>query len=91
MLDWEGNIQQKKDCQQRILIDNIQDDSNMVTSLEITQLEQETIDAYLDDNDKHCKGTTTTNIAKVETHWDLYITHLWIMTKHTNLMIYIYR
>ena len=37
----------------------------MVTSLEITQLEQETIDAHLDDNDEHCEGTTMTSVPKV--------------------------
>ena len=62
MLDLEGNMQQKKDCQHRIIFDDIEDDTNMVTSLEITQLEQETIDAHLDDNNKHRKGTTKTSI-----------------------------
>ena len=36
----------------------------MVASLEITQLEQEAIDAPLDDNDEHCEATTMTSIPK---------------------------
>ena len=36
----------------------------MVTSLEITQLEQEVIDAHLDDNDEHCEGTTVMSVPK---------------------------
>ena len=62
MLDWEGNMQQKKDCQHQIVFDDIEDDTNMVASLEITQLEQETIDAHLDDNDEHHEGTTKTSV-----------------------------
>ena len=37
----------------------------MVASLEITQLEQEAIDAYFGDNDEHCEGATMTSIPKV--------------------------
>ena len=62
MLDWEGNMQQKKDCQHRIVFDDIEDDLNMVASLEITQLEQEAIDAHLVDNEEHLEGVTMTSI-----------------------------
>ena len=65
MLDWEGNMQQKKDCQHWIVFNDIEDDSNMVASLETTQLEQEAIDAHLDDNDEHCEGKTMTSVPKV--------------------------
>ena len=64
MLDWEGNMQQRKDCQHRIVFDNIEDDSNMVASLEIKQLEQEAIDAHLVENEDHCEGATMTTIPK---------------------------
>ena len=47
MLDWEGNMQQRKDCQHRIVFDDMEDDLNIVASLEITQLQQEAIDAHL--------------------------------------------
>ena len=36
----------------------------MVTSLEITQLEQEAIDAYFGDNNEHCEGATMMSIPK---------------------------
>ena len=51
MLDWEGNMQPKKDCQHRIVLDDVEDDVNMVASLSITPLEQETIDTCLVEND----------------------------------------
>ena len=38
-LDWEVNMQQKKDCQYWIILHNLEDDLNMVASLQITQLE----------------------------------------------------
>ena len=52
MLDWEGNMQPKKDCQHRIVLDNVEDDVNMVASLLITPLEQETIDIHLIEDDQ---------------------------------------
>ena len=65
MLDWEGNMQQRKDRQHRIVFDDIEDDSNMVASLEITQLEQEAIDTHLVNNEEHCEGATMMSIPKV--------------------------
>ena len=58
-------MQQKKDHQHQIIFDDIEDDTNMVASLEITQLEQETIDAHLDDNDEHREGKTKMIIPTV--------------------------
>ena len=52
MLDWEGNMQPKKDCQHWIVLDNVEDDVNMVTSLLITLLEQEAIDTHLVEDDE---------------------------------------
>ena len=63
MLDWEGNMQQRKDHQHQIVFDDIEDDSNMVASLEITQLEHNSIDAHLEDNE-HCEGVTMASIPK---------------------------
>ena len=52
MLDWEGNMQPKKDRQHRIVLDNVEDDINMVASLSITPLEQEAIDIHLIEDDE---------------------------------------
>ena len=53
MLDWEGNMQPKKDRQHRIVFDDVEDDVNMVASLSITPLEQEAIDTHLiEDNER---------------------------------------
>ena len=52
MLDWEGNMQPKKDCQHRIVLDDVEDDVNMVASLSITPLEQEAIDIHLIEDDE---------------------------------------
>ena len=52
MLDWEGNMQPKKDCQHRIVLDDVEDDANMVASLSITPLEQEAIDIHLIEDDE---------------------------------------
>ena len=38
MLDWEGNMQQKRDRQHLIILDDVEDDVNMVASLQITPL-----------------------------------------------------
>ena len=52
MLDWEGNMQSKKDRQHQIILDNVEDDINMVASLLISPLEQEPIDTHLVEDDK---------------------------------------
>ena len=52
MLDWEGNMQPKKDCQHQIVLDDVEDDVNMVASLLITPLEQEAIDTHLVEDDE---------------------------------------
>ena len=52
MLDWEGNMQPKKDRQHRSVPDDVEDDSNMVASLSITPLEQEAIDIHLIEDDE---------------------------------------
>ena len=52
MLDWEGNMQPKKDHQHRIVLDDVEDDVNMVASLSITPLEQEAIDTHLIEDDE---------------------------------------
>ena len=52
MLDWEGNMQPKKDRQHRIVLDDVEDNVTMVASLSITPLEQEAIDMHLIEDDK---------------------------------------
>ena len=52
MLDWEGNMQPKKDRQHRIVLDDVEDDVNMVASLSIALLEQEAIDIHLIEDDE---------------------------------------
>ena len=53
MLDWEGNMQPKRDHQHQIVLDDVEDDINMVASLLITPLEQEAIDVHLVEDDEH--------------------------------------
>ena len=64
MLDWEGNMQQERDHQHRIILDDVEDDVNMVASLQITQLEQKVIDAHLVDDDEHYEGMRMTTIPR---------------------------
>ena len=52
MLDWEGNMQPKKDHQHRIVLDDVEDNVTMVASLSITPLEQEAIDMHLIEDDE---------------------------------------
>ena len=52
MLDWEGNMQPKKDRQHQIVIDDVEDNVTMVASLSITPLEQEAIDTHLIEDDE---------------------------------------
>ena len=52
MLDWEGNMQPKKDRQHWIVLDDVEDDINMVASLSIAPLEQEAIDIHLIEDDE---------------------------------------
>ena len=47
----------------------------MVTSLEITQLEQEAIDAHLENKDEHCKGVTMMSIPKAADNISWYDLH----------------
>ena len=65
MLDWEGNMQQKRDRQHQIILDDVEDDLNMVASLQITQLEQEVIDTHLVEDEEHYKGMKMTIIPRV--------------------------
>ena len=64
MLDWEGNMQPKKDCQHWIVLDNVEDDVNMVASLLITLLEQETIDTHLVEDDEPYDGVRILTIPR---------------------------
>ena len=52
LLDWEGNMQPKNDCQHQIVLDNVEDDVNMVASLSITPLVQQAIDIHLIEDDE---------------------------------------
>ena len=65
MLDWEGNMQQKRDHQHQIILDDVEDDANMVASLQITQLEQEVIDAHLVEDDEHYDGMRMMTIQRL--------------------------
>ena len=64
MLDWEGNMQPKRDHQHWIILDDVEDDINMVASLQITQLEQEVIDTHLVEDDKHYNGMRMLTILR---------------------------
>ena len=64
MLDWEGNMQQKRNRQHWIISDDVEDDVNMVASLQITQLEQEVIDEHLVEDDEHYDGMRTMTIPR---------------------------
>ena len=64
MLDWEGNMQPKKDHQHQIVLDNVEDDVNMVASLLITPLEQETIDTHLVEDDEPYDGMRVLTIPR---------------------------
>ena len=80
MLDWEGNMQQKKDCQHRIVLDDVEDDLIVVASLQITQLEQEVIDAQLVEDEEHYEGMILMTILRVFlAQLDPYPTLLWTM------------
>ena len=65
MLDWEGNMQPKRDRQHQIVLDDVEDDVNMVASLQITQLEQEVIDTHLVEADEHYDGMRTMTIPRL--------------------------
>ena len=52
MLDWEGNMEPKRDRQHQMVLDNVEDDVNMVASLSSTPLEQEAIDIHLIEDDE---------------------------------------
>ena len=54
MLDWEGNMQPKKDRQHQIVLDDVEDNVTMVASLSITPLVQEAIDTHLIEDDERC-------------------------------------
>ena len=68
MLDWEGNMQPKRDHQHRIVLDDVEDDVNMVTSLSITPLEQEAIDIHLIEDDEQFDEIGTSFIPRPGDH-----------------------
>ena len=82
MLDWEGNIQPKKDRQHRIVLDNVEDDIGMVVSLHMTPLEQEPMmytwwrmmNIMMGREYWPSRGQPT----MFEVHLDPYLTLLWI-------------
>lgn len=45
MLDWEGNMTMKKDREARVVIDDLPDDEVMVSSMMVSRLENDAIDA----------------------------------------------
>ena len=75
------NMQPKKDCQIWIVLDDVEDDANMVTSLSITPFEQEAIDIHLIEYDEQLdeweyhlfQGLAITFRA----HLDPYLILLW--------------
>ena len=80
MLDWEGNMQLKKDHQHRIVLDNVDDNVTMVASLSITPLVQEAIDTDLIEDDERpitssgdCISSTLGSISN--TLVDLELSH----------------
>ena len=68
MLDWEGNMQPKKDRQHRIVLDDVEDDANMVASLSITPLEQEAVDIHLIEDDEHLDKMGISYIPRLGDH-----------------------
>ena len=64
MLDWEGNMQPKKNRQHQIVLDDVEDDINMVASLQITPLEEEVINTHLVADNKHDDGMRTLAIPR---------------------------
>ena len=81
MLDWEGNMQPKKDCQHWIVLDDVEDDVNMVASLSTTLWEQETIDIHLIEDDERFDkiGLSLFEglVITFQAHLDPYPTLLW--------------
>ena len=82
MLDWEGNMQPKRDCQHQIVLDDVEDDVNMVTSLSITPLEQEAINIHLIEDDKHFDEMGISYIPRPGDHVS---STLGSISKHTNV------
>ena len=68
MLDWEGNMQPKKDRQHWIVLDDVEDDTNMVASLSITPLEQEAIDIHLIEDDERLDEMGISFISRPGNH-----------------------
>jgi hypothetical protein len=54
MLDWEGNMTAKRDREARVVIEELPDDAAMISSMFVSKLEDETIDAnFTSDVDEH--------------------------------------
>ena len=58
-------MQPRRDHQHQIILDDVEDDVNMVASLQITQLEQEVIDAHLVEDDEHYDGMRMMTILRL--------------------------
>ena len=54
MIDWNGNIKEKRDHTQVVFVDDLPGDASMVSSLQVPDVEQRMIDRVFDDNDYYC-------------------------------------
>ena len=68
MLDWEGNMKEKKDWEQRVVLDDIEASVAMVSSMHLSEMEEATIDSVfnLPNDEQVCEETI------LETERNLY-------------------
>ena len=52
MLDWEGNMKQKKDHEKRVVLEDIPSDDTMISSLALCEKEQMAVSSYFVDQDE---------------------------------------
>ena len=50
MLDWEGNMKQKKDREAHVVLEEIPEDEAMVFSMSVGRVEDEVVDATFADD-----------------------------------------
>ena len=57
MLDWEGNMKHERDHEKRVVLEDIQSDDTMISSLALCEKEQMAVSSYFVDQDEDINAT----------------------------------
>ena len=65
MLDWEGNMKERKDWHHNMVLEEVEDDNAMVAPLQVSEEEHKVIDETIVENDMHISDAPSTSLHSV--------------------------